>query len=428
MNIARTPKERLYFLVARYFKFWANISYQRWQPRVIAITGSTGKTTLLEILSAQIGAKAHFSHDANSIYGISFDILGLTGVKKSRLEWIKLAVMAPWHAYTYTHHEPFYVVEIDAGRPGGASILAEWLRPEITALTGIEKSHAEFYEAEVKSGKFASYIDAITHEFMSIAAATRDTLIVNATDTVAGKAIVSKKFPLPKNIIVLNETKLLKDYNVTVHDSEFTVGSGTYRFSYPLPREIWLQLAMSEEIVKLLGGINLSHDLTKLVFPPGRGTVFAGIKDTTLIDSTYNAQLSSMIATLDMFRAIDAAPKWIVIGDIIELGEDAAEQHRTLAQYLRDYPAQRIILVGRRCEKYVKPLLEDLPTVIQLPSAHQVQDFIKTNLRGHETILFKGSQHLEWVIAQLLDNPADKARLPRQSPAEQARLKRLGYF
>ena len=39
-------KKKFYFLVASYFRFFANISFRRWQPRVIAITGSVGKTTM----------------------------------------------------------------------------------------------------------------------------------------------------------------------------------------------------------------------------------------------------------------------------------------------------------------------------------------------------------------------------------------------
>ena len=83
-------KKRFYFLVASYFRFFANISFRRWRPRVIAITGSVGKTTMLNLVECILKDRAHYSHDANSAYGIAFDILKLTGVTGSKLKWFYL--------------------------------------------------------------------------------------------------------------------------------------------------------------------------------------------------------------------------------------------------------------------------------------------------------------------------------------------------
>ena len=49
ISVARV-KKKLYLLVVRYFQLFANISLMRWRPRVIAVTGSVGKTTLLNLL------------------------------------------------------------------------------------------------------------------------------------------------------------------------------------------------------------------------------------------------------------------------------------------------------------------------------------------------------------------------------------------
>ena len=70
-------KRSLYFPLAHYFRFFAKIQLLLWRPRIILITGSNGKTTLLHLLESQIGDKAKYSHHANSSYGIPFDILGL---------------------------------------------------------------------------------------------------------------------------------------------------------------------------------------------------------------------------------------------------------------------------------------------------------------------------------------------------------------
>ena len=54
MSVAKLKKQ-FYFSAARYFRFFANLVYKRWKPRVIAVTGSAGKTTMLNMLEDEIG-------------------------------------------------------------------------------------------------------------------------------------------------------------------------------------------------------------------------------------------------------------------------------------------------------------------------------------------------------------------------------------
>ena len=79
MAIIANLKKKFYFVAAGYFKFFANISLKRWHPRIIIITGSAGKTTMLNLVESQLGDKAHYSHNANSAFGIAFDVLGQRG-------------------------------------------------------------------------------------------------------------------------------------------------------------------------------------------------------------------------------------------------------------------------------------------------------------------------------------------------------------
>ena len=76
-------KKRFYFVAAKYFRHFADKAFRRWNPRVIAITGSAGKTTMMTMVEHEIGKLAHYSHDANSAFGIPFDILGLKGIRGS---------------------------------------------------------------------------------------------------------------------------------------------------------------------------------------------------------------------------------------------------------------------------------------------------------------------------------------------------------
>ena len=73
-------KRLLYFPIASYFRFFAVLRLRRWNPRIVVVTGSNGKTTLLHMLEAQLGAKARYSHHANSSFGIPFCLFVMCGI------------------------------------------------------------------------------------------------------------------------------------------------------------------------------------------------------------------------------------------------------------------------------------------------------------------------------------------------------------
>ena len=59
--------------------------------------------------------------------------------------------------------------------------------------------------------------------------------------------------------------------------------------------------------------------------------------------------------------------------------------------------------------------------VVSFLKPQQALKYLEENLTGKETILFKGSQYLEWIIEQLLEDPADVSQLARQDEAHRRR-------
>ena len=182
MVFVSSLKKKLYLTVANYFRFWANKSLKRWNPHILIVTGSAGKTTMLNLIESQLGKQAHYSHNANSPYGITLDILGLTGITNSKLKWIPLFFSAPFRSLKAQHDEPFYIVEADAERPHEAEWVATWLKPEASVWVTLGRSHAVFYEKIVAEGKFKDIDAAIAHEFSMIPSNTRNCVIIDGED------------------------------------------------------------------------------------------------------------------------------------------------------------------------------------------------------------------------------------------------------
>lgn len=414
-------KKRFYFTVANYFKHFADRSLKRWKPRIIAITGSAGKTTMLNLVEVELGKKAHFSHDANSAFGIAFDILGMKGIKGTKLHWIRLFIEAPFRSFFYTRKQPFYVVEIDGERPHETNFLATWLKPEITIWVSIGRSHAAKFESEVAEGKFASLDEAITDEFAKLPENTKKIVYIDANAPLmrsATKHIKAKVIPIKKSE--------LKKYVVYPDFTDFTYGKTTFHFNNPEVRDLAFHLLVLQDMMKYLK-LPFVDDFSGLKVPPGRNSHFKGLKGIDIIDSSYNAHIISMESTLEMFHHMHADHKWLVIGDIIDQGSIEEEEHIKLAQLIADVEPDNIILVGQRTKQYTAPKLKELGF-----SAHTTNDpkkaleYIEKHITGKETILFKGSQYLEWIIEKLLLNPEDADKLCRREPAAVKRRKKRG--
>lgn len=414
-------KKRFYFVAAGYFRFFANFALRRWHPRVIAVTGSAGKTTMLHLVEFELGERAHYSHDANSAFGIAFDLLGMDGVRGSKLRWIQLILLAPIRAICYRHTEEFYVVEIDGERPHETEFLASWLKPEVTLWVSFGLSHAVQFEQEVKDGKFKSLDAAIAHEFAALPRNTEKYVYIDANSKDMKQAVKGIKAKVREFDI-----KKLQRYNVYPTRTDFVFDSASFHFSQPQPRDLAIQLLMLEALVEYLG-LSLKTDFGDMPVPPGRSSFFKGEKGINIIDSSYNAHLISVQSILEMTAALKAGHKWLVIGDIVDQGQIEGEEHRKLADLIVTAKPEMVILVGRRTKEYTAPRLKELgvPACTTLDPKKALK-YIETHATGDETIIFKGSQYLEWIVEKLLENPEDAKLLPRREPAAVKRRKKWG--
>ena len=414
-------KKRFYFKLAGYFRRLANRALKRWNPRIIAVTGSAGKTTMLNLLEHEIGKKAHYSHDANSAFGVPFDLLGLKGVKSSKLKWIYLIIAAPIRALFYKHKEPFYVVEIDGERPHEAEFLAEWLKPEVTIWVSVGLSHAVQFEKVVEEGEFKDLKSAITAEFANLPENTQKLVYIDANS----KAMVKATEGIKAKVVPINKTNL-KKYVVYPDSTDFTYGDTTFHFNHPEVKDLSFHLFVLQDLMKYLK-LKFNPDFSEVKQMPGRSSYFKGKKGINIVDSSYNAHMISMESVLDMVKRMHADHKWLVIGDIVDQGSLEEEEHKKLAKLIADTEPEMVILVGRRTKKWTAPELKKRGvSAAATTDPKKALAFIEKRIKGKETLIFKGSQYLEWIIEKLLADPKDAKKLCRRDKGSVQRRKNWG--
>ncbi len=418
-------KRALYFPLASYFAFFARIKLNRWNPKIVVITGSSGKTTILHLLEAQLGAEAYYSHHANSSYGIPFNILGMERETLSKWEWPILFLQAPLQAFSPSPIQKIYIAEVDTDRPGEGKFLGSLLRPHITCWLSSSRTHSANFDVCVNQGWCKTVEAAIATDYGYLPEYTREAVYYNADNPLMKEQIHRTKAAIHE--IKLN-TSIFK-YTIFKDKTDFTIGSETYTFNYLLPRELYYGLQMIVDVVKTLG-LPIDPNFSKLRLPPGRNSLFEGIKDTTIIDSTYNANLSSMQAILSLFEQYPAHQKWLVLGGILELGSSEQVEHEKFADLIPPIQPKRVILLGDRAAQYIYPklrvALDGKSDIVKFETQKQVLDYIQQNLQGGETLLFKGGTLLEGVIEHLLVNKDDVTKLCRREKVWQQRRKKVG--
>lgn len=416
-------KENFYLTLAHYFAFWAKLVLRMWRPQIVLVTGSSGKTTVFSLLQVQLGDKAVFGEHANSAYGVPFHILGLERTTYTNGEWIMLFLKAPFCLTKWKNRAKIYVVEADAERPGEADFLQKLLQPDYVIITNIFQTHALYFDKVVAEGKFACAQDAVAAEFVKYLRGARRKAIINADNQLLFDTVEKMDLPgeIRSKIVYLQAEDYLRDYRVFADHTEFTINGVSYVFPDLMPKEAAIGIEVARIVCEDMG-VRMKRDFNDYVMPPGRSTILRGIKGTTLIDSTYNANLGSALAVLEAFRQYPAAgKKWVCLGEFRDQGNEARGQHEQLADYLlanmRD--VEMFILISPELREWAFPKMRQFlgdARVKSFLTTKEAYAWLWENIKGGETILFKGSQgrHLEGIVEGLLADPADVTKLPRR--------------
>ncbi|MBP7018184.1 hypothetical protein KBB17_01655 [Candidatus Saccharibacteria bacterium] len=410
--MVQTLKKKLYFIVANYFRFFARFVLERWQPQIIVVTGSNGKTTLLHLIESQLKDQAIYSHKANSAFGVPFHILGLERKTLAKSEWLGLFIKAPIRAFRKTPKQDIYIVEVDCDRPNEGKFLGELLRPEITLWVSSDLTHSMNYDSQVNDKTFDSLELAIAHEFGWLVQTTQKLVILKdeqrMTDQLNRTQARSKTISLDQ----------LKTYKLTKTKSIFETQKGNiYTLPEIMPKVSFIQIGMTHMLMKLLNK-DFDPEFIDYKQPPGRSSVLKAKNGATLFDSSYNANLASVEAALTTFAAYPGKDKWAVVGDMIELGQNEKQEHEKLADLIAREKFDHVVLMGPRVKKYTKPKLRKLLSkqteLVAFEEPKPVLDYLQQELTGKEVVFFKGARYLEGVIKNLLADPKDAEKLCRQ--------------
>ena len=343
----------------------------RARATVIGITGSVGKTSSKEALAAVLGAQGE-THASQASHN---NHLGVP---------LTLARLPPTAQYA--------VVEIGMNHPGEIAPLARLARPHVVLITTVEAVHIEFFASEEAiAEEKASIMDGL--EPGGAAVLNRDNrhfprLLAAAARRGVARVLTFGTDPLADVRLVSWEPR--------GWGAEVRIGllGREYATSLAAPGLHVARNACGVIAAAFAAGADPEAALPALaaVAPPGgrgqRRVIAVAGGEATLIDDSYNASPASVRAALSVLAAVPARRRIAVLGDMLELGDRAEEEHRGLAA-----AAASVDLVFT-CGPLMAALYEALPASLRgahAPDSAALAPLVAAALRPGDVVLVKGS-------------------------------------
>lgn len=386
-----------------------------------------------------------YALDGNSETGIPLSILGLSAKDYSLKTWFFNLLKAPFktnHLKGYTYLLAEMGID-DPYPPKNMDYLLSIIKPDIAINLNVSATHTMQFEKAIPDPKkrtVKNLVDAIAFEDTKIITKSNcKEGIYNSDNELIVKYIEKFRKQNPEAVLKSfgsNKTDSIRliSYEVKLNKTKFTfrineknVKELTVTFkNFCLPKAysstfeaaILAARSLRVPLKTIQEGLEENFSL-----PKGRATVLSGIKNSTVIDSSYNASKESMLAfleLLDNLKKQTKRPAVFVFGDMRELGAAAQEEHEKVAEYAKNV-ANFIYTLGPQTNEYVIPILKSSNKRIYKDSSKnsvQLGLHLKESLPENAIILFKGSQNeifLEEAIKFILENQSDEKKLCRQS-------------
>lgn len=373
---------------------WASAMLQRYQPLVIGVTGSVGKTsTKRAIATVLAGAGPTFAsrRSFNSLFGLP----------------IALGRLEPEHR--------FAVLEMGVDRFGEMRRLAALFPPQIAVVTNVAPTHLRYLRDEDHiAAEKAELVRALPPDGCAILNADdpRVMAMSRAETAVISFGLSRQDVTLRGEHVVVTPTGTRFD---VVFDPRATAGwpSGSMEPSparsaafVPLLGRHSVYIALAALGVALRCGMSLESAIERLRVierQAGRLNPLPGVNECTLLDDTYNASPASAHAALDTLAALPARRCIAVFGDMLELGEEAQRLHAAVGRHAANV-ADVLIAKGDLAATMAQAADAGPAEVVVTHTAADVIAAVRRRVQPGDVVLVKGSAEarMEQVVGGLL--------------------------
>lgn len=342
--------------------------------RIVAVTGSVGKTTTKEALHAvlsQFGETHASIKSYNNHWGVPLMLAGL-----------------PQDAQ-------FGVFEMGMNHSGEITPLSQMVQPEIAVITAIAAAHIGYLgsleaiaeaKAEIFAGMAPGGLVIINADHGQLQ------ILLDAAER-AELEVLTYGFAEGSNI-------LISDYESSETGAQANIGFvDPVTLSLPVQGRHMISNAVAAVLTAEVLGFDPQKSVGALAgfaASAGRGRVETlGDPDNplVLIDESYNANPASMTAALETFAArnVTTGRKVLVVGDMLELGAQSEALHQSMLPAIAAARADEIYLVGPEFQALAAQLAKLAPVAGTGATVSSVQEAVLNSLAAGDTVMLKAS-------------------------------------
>lgn len=358
---------------------------RRMPARVVAVTGSNGKTTVKEMIANCLSLSA----DTLATRGNLNNDIGVP---------LMLLCLSEQHRYA--------VIEMGANHPGEIAYLTSLAEPQVVVITNAAPAHLEGFgdldgvarsKGEILQGSVAPQFAVLNAEdpyFGYWNSLLRD-------DTVISFGVEADASVSARDVQADGDAMI---FSLHIHQEEIPVRSplaGLHNVSNACAAAAVLhglgidskQIRQGLETVRPVGG---------------RLQPVEGIKGPTVYDDSYNANPQSVIAAAQ-FLATQPGSNWLVLGDMAELGEDEVLLHKAVGRAAKRLGIDRILATGALSKNTVKTFGKGGQWYADIDS---LVEELRRTATDDTNILIKGSRfmQMERIVEALIEEPPVRSK------------------
>ena len=404
-------------ILKRILKVLARAVIHRYRPTIIGVTGNVGKTSTKEairiVLSGERRVRAPLKSFNNEL-GMPFTILSESEFGAGLFFWCKTIVSGLSQLVLKNRAYPeILVLEYGVDKPGDMKYLLEIARPQIALVTAIGEVpvHVEFFGGpEELAREKSKLISQLPSSGFAVLNADDAAVLRMKNDTRA--KILTFGFSETADLTISNFSN---NFDSGEFGANFKLSQGGA--SVPVRLKNVLGKAQSyatagAAATGLIFDMNLIKIAEALAFykpPAGRFRIIKGVKESTIIDDTYNASPLAMREALTVLRDLPAQRKIAVLGDMLEIGEYTVETHEAIGRLAAE-GVQMLITIGER-GKFIAEAAKQSgfskESIFVFESVSEAGKFLQENIRVGDIILVKASQavRLEKIVKEVMAEP-----------------------
>ena len=411
--------------IAKIIEIEARLILLKYKPKIIAVTGNVGKTSTKDAIFTVL-AKYFYVRKSeksfNSDIGVPLTILGQPNGWSNPIQWLKNILEGIYQIVFTINYPKILVLEVGADRPGDIKSITEWLKPDVVVLTKMSKVpvHIEYFASQAEFLKEKGYlVSALKKEGF---------LIINMDDEDIFSLKSLSRAETFTYGVTSNANYKASEYEIEYDGMQMPLGirfridslgnSVPIRISNTLGAQNLYAITAAVAVGDQLGVnmVNMADALTTHETPRGRMKLIPGIKNSLIIDDTYNSSPTAVKEALNTLKMIETKNKKIaMLGDMLELGKYSSDEHKKIGNLVTT-SADYLATVGVRAEYIAEGALNSgmsEKNIRQYEDSRVAGKDTETIIGVGDIILVKGSQsiRMEKTVEEIMAFPDEKEKV-----------------